>query len=583
MEKYAAVDDPVLEEFSSKRPHPHPLSMDRSQEESNTNDTAKGHMHSIHDIQANKAVVPINETPQQPHPMPAPQPVDMPAPGYEALQPSETPPEKTPFDTTEQLFYPTLPVQKTPPSWPVQTAEETRRDSAKSETDRLSDANSALRAHQQSDGNLGDLESSSKKPLRSEKSEFTQGEDRPGSPSSLLSIPDVSESDSISQSPSPLHVPVADASEIDKISPPPSPLHGDSSKAGHKDITSMQLSGEVSGVSDAPATKPLPEATPGPAQELGSILADSTSVGQVHRSPSNVPKGNAIDDSVLDDMISRLLSLIDTSTKKGRKRLFSLASTTAKKSPCINSSEIEMICTASRELFLSQPTLLDLKAPVKVVGDIHGQFADLIRLFQLCGFPPATNYLFLGDYVDRGKNNLETILLLLCYKLRYPENFFLLRGNHECAGITRIYGFYDECKRRTNVKTWKKFVEVFNCMPIAALIASKIFCVHGGLSPDLVDMGQIRQITRPCDVPDSGLLTDLLWSDPEDTEEDWGENDRGVSYLFGKKVITNFLQRHDIDLICRAHQVVEDGYEFYQDRLLVTIFSAPNVSPSPPL
>jgi serine/threonine-protein phosphatase PP1 catalytic subunit len=220
---------------------------------------------------------------------------------------------------------------------------------------------------------------------------------------------------------------------------------------------------------------------------------------------------------------------------------------------------------------------------VKVVGDIHGQFADLIRLFQLCGFPPATNYLFLGDYVDRGKNNLETILLLLCYKLRYPENFFLLRGNHECAGITRIYGFYDECKRRTNVKTWKKFVEVFNCMPIAALIASKIFCVHGGLSPDLVDMGQIRQITRPCDVPDSGLLTDLLWSDPEDTEEDWGENDRGVSYLFGKKVITNFLQRHDIDLICRAHQVVEDGYEFYQDRLLVTIFSAPNVSPSPPL
>ena len=98
---------------------------------------------------------------------------------------------------------------------------------------------------------------------------------------------------------------------------------------------------------------------------------------------------------------------------------------------------IVAICQAAREIFLSQPTLIELSPPVKIVGDVHGQYSDLIRLFEMCGFPPAANYLFLGDYVDRGKQSLETFLLLLCYKIKYPENFFLLRGNHECAHVTR--------------------------------------------------------------------------------------------------------------------------------------------------
>jgi serine/threonine-protein phosphatase PP1 catalytic subunit len=196
----------------------------------------------------------------------------------------------------------------------------------------------------------------------------------------------------------------------------------------------------------------------------------------------------------------------------------------------------------------------------------------------MCGFPPNSNYLFLGDYVDRGKQSLETILLLLCYKLKFPENFFLLRGNHECANVTRVYGFYDECKRRCNIKVWKAFVDTFNTLPIAAIVAQKIFCVHGGLSPSLSHMDDIRQIARPTDVPDYGLLNDLLWSDPADMENDWESNERGVSYCFGKKVIMEFLQRHDFDLVCRAHMVVEDGYEFFNDRVLVTVFSAPNVS-----
>uniref|UniRef100_A0A183J6F4 Serine/threonine-protein phosphatase n=1 Tax=Soboliphyme baturini TaxID=241478 RepID=A0A183J6F4_9BILA len=190
-----------------------------------------------------------------------------------------------------------------------------------------------------------------------------------------------------------------------------------------------------------------------------------------------------------------------------------------------------------------------------VSGDIHGQYYDLLRLFECGGFPPDSNYLFLGDYVDRGKQSLETICLLLAYKIKYPENFFLLRGNHECASINRIYGFYDECKRRYNVKLWKIFTDCFNCLPVAAIIDEKIFCCHGGLSPDLQKMEQIRRIMRPTDVPDQGLLCDLLWSDPDKDVNGWGENDRGVSFTFGAEIVQKFLVRHDMDLICRAHQV----------------------------
>ncbi|KAL8821770.1 MAG: hypothetical protein Q9223_000243 [Gallowayella weberi] len=239
-------------------------------------------------------------------------------------------------------------------------------------------------------------------------------------------------------------------------------------------------------------------------------------------------------------------------------------------------TEIRYLCTKAREIFISQPILLELEAPIKICGDIHGQYYDLLRLFEYGGFPPEANYLFLGDYVDRGKQSLETICLLLAYKIKYPENFFILRGNHECASINRIYGFYDECKRRYNIKLWKTFTDCFNCLPIAAIIDEKIFTMHGGLSPDLNSMEQIRRVMRPTDIPDCGLLCDLLWSDPDKDITGWSENDRGVSFTFGPDVVSRFLQKHDMDLICRAHQVVEDGYEFFSKRQLVTLFSAPN-------
>lgn len=242
----------------------------------------------------------------------------------------------------------------------------------------------------------------------------------------------------------------------------------------------------------------------------------------------------------------------------------------------LTEAEIRGLINKSKEIFMAQPCLLELEAPIKICGDVHGQYYDLLRLFEYGSFPPEANYLFLGDYVDRGKQSLETICLLLAYKIKYPENFFILRGNHECASINRIYGFYDECKRRYNIKLWKNFTDCFNCMPVAAIIDEKIFCMHGGLSPELHAMDQIRKIMRPTDVPDTGLLCDLLWSDPEEGIQGWGENDRGVSFTFGGDVVEKFLRRHDLDLICRAHQVVEDGYKFFAKRQLVTIFSAPN-------
>ena len=242
----------------------------------------------------------------------------------------------------------------------------------------------------------------------------------------------------------------------------------------------------------------------------------------------------------------------------------------------LEEEHIITLCRRSRDLFLSQPILLELEAPLKICGDIHGQYHDLLRMFQYGGFPPDANYLFLGDYVDRGRQSIETICLLLAFKLKFPENFFLLRGNHECSTINRIYGFYEECKKRYSIRLWKTFTECFNCLPVAAMIDDKIFCMHGGLSPDLGKIEDIQKIFRPVEVPDNGLLCDLLWSDPDENVSGWDDNERGVSFVFGKDIVNIFLKKNDVDLICRAHQVVEDGYEFFAKRQLVTLFSAPN-------
>ena len=284
-------------------------------------------------------------------------------------------------------------------------------------------------------------------------------------------------------------------------------------------------------------------------------------------------------EAMVDDMIKKLLEGWDKprQTQRPQRGMAALSLSGTKVSPVVvPQKDVQLLLRKMKEIFLSQPMMLELTAPIKIVGDIHGQYSDLLRMFEECGWPNDVRYLLLGDYVDRGPNGLEAVLLLLCYKAKYPDTFFMLRGNHECAAINRIYGFCDECKRAYGLKLWKQFNDVFNCMPVAASIDEKIFCVHGGLSPELRSLDQIASIRRPTDVPDAGMMCDFLWADPEPHTTGWAESERGVSYTFGPDVVRKFLEQHDFDLLVRAHQVVEDGYEFFAGRQLVTLFSAPN-------
>ena len=243
----------------------------------------------------------------------------------------------------------------------------------------------------------------------------------------------------------------------------------------------------------------------------------------------------------------------------------------------IKEDECNYIIDKSYEIFQKEESLLKIQAPLYICGDIHGQYYDLLRVFDILNYPPQSTFLFLGDYVDRGKQSLECLLLLLCLKIQYPDKILLLRGNHECEALNKIYGFYDECKRRLSIKCFKKITNLFNMMPISALINENILCMHGGLSKDLQDIEQINKILRPTDIPNEGLLCDLLWSDPnENLTEDFGINERNISITFSKDYVKNFVEKNNLDLICRAHQVVEEGFEFFADMKLVTVFTAPN-------
>lgn len=199
---------------------------------------------------------------------------------------------------------------------------------------------------------------------------------------------------------------------------------------------------------------------------------------------------------------------------------------------------------------------------------------------------PYTNYLFLGDFVDRGYYSVETFLLLLALKVRYPDRITLIRGNHETRQITQVYGFYDECLRKYgSVNVWRYCTEIFDYLCLAAIIEDKVFCVHGGLSPAINTLDQIRAIGRKQEVPHDGAMADLMWSDPEDIEG-WGISPRGAGYLFGGDVVAKFNEVNRIELIARAHQLAMEGYKSMFPiknnksaqpvDALVTVWSAPN-------
>ncbi|XP_041022578.1 serine/threonine-protein phosphatase BSL1 isoform X2 [Juglans microcarpa x Juglans regia] len=256
----------------------------------------------------------------------------------------------------------------------------------------------------------------------------------------------------------------------------------------------------------------------------------------------------------------------------------------------LDSYEVGELCYAAEQIFMHEPTVLQLKAPIKVFGDLHGQFGDLMRLFDEYGFPSTAgdityiDYLFLGDYVDRGQHSLETITLLLALKIEYPENVHLIRGNHEAADINALFGFRLECIERMGendgIWAWTRFNQLFNYLPLAALIEKKIICMHGGIGRSIHSVEQIEKLERPITM-DAGsiILMDLLWSDPteNDSVEGLRPNARGPGLVtFGPDRVTEFCKKNKLQLIIRAHECVMDGFERFAQGQLITLFSATN-------
>ena len=250
---------------------------------------------------------------------------------------------------------------------------------------------------------------------------------------------------------------------------------------------------------------------------------------------------------------------------------------TLKQCKCLTEHDLKILCDKVRELLCEESNVQPISVPVIVCGDIHGQFFDLMNLFEKGGDLPEKKYLFLGDYVDRGYNSVETLEYLLCLKLKYQGRITLLRGNHESRQICYSYGFYEEITRKYgNANPWRYFNDLFDYLPIAALIEGKIFCVHGGLSPLISTVDQIRLINRKQEIPHEGAFCDLMWSDPDDIEA-WIISTRGAGYFFGWKVVNEFNRINDLNLICRAHQLVNEGFKYwFKDKNLVTVWSAPN-------
>ncbi|KAL0246626.1 hypothetical protein GEMRC1_007837 [Eukaryota sp. GEM-RC1] len=239
-------------------------------------------------------------------------------------------------------------------------------------------------------------------------------------------------------------------------------------------------------------------------------------------------------------------------------------------------SQLIQLCQQAKELLSSLPNVISLPSPLTVVGDIHGQFYDLIEMFSITGDTPDTNFLYLGDYVDRGYQSIEVATLLVALMVRYPHRVFLLRGNHESRQITQVYGFYDECCRKYgSPSTWKMFMELFDLLPLAAVIDNSILCLHGGLSPAVESIDQIRILNRTSDLPAEGAMCDILWSDPDD-RIGWGASPRGAGYTFGPDISDSFCHKNGLKLLVRAHQLVMDGYNWHHDSKVVTVFSAPN-------
>ncbi|EAY02726.1 Ser/Thr protein phosphatase, putative [Trichomonas vaginalis G3] len=240
----------------------------------------------------------------------------------------------------------------------------------------------------------------------------------------------------------------------------------------------------------------------------------------------------------------------------------------------LNEQQTDYLMAATKSVLLDQPSLLHLKGPIILVGDLHGKYFDMLRIFLKFGFPDKVNYLFMGDYVDRGSDSLDIVYLLFALKVRFPENIFLLRGNHECEEITTVSGFKDECDKKQ--APYKGIISVFDCLPLSAIISNKIFVVHGGISPHLNSLSQIETIQRPIIFDTDHPVNDMLWSDPNTNIEHYGMSERGPFSIYGQAAALQFLKRFNFELLVRAHEVTANGFAFPfgVDVPVVTLYSS---------
>ncbi|KAJ7963877.1 Serine/threonine-protein phosphatase [Quillaja saponaria] len=252
-----------------------------------------------------------------------------------------------------------------------------------------------------------------------------------------------------------------------------------------------------------------------------------------------------------------------------------------KNQKCLHKRYAFQIVLQTREMLQALPSLVDINISagkqITVCGDVHGQFYDLLNIFELNGLPSNENpYLFNGDFVDRGSFSLEVILTLFAFKCMSPSAIYLARGNHESKSMNKIYGFEGEIRSKLNETFVELFAEVFCYLPLAHVINEKVFVVHGGLfSVDGVKLSDLRAINRFCEPPEEGLMCELLWSDPQRIPGR-GPSKRGVGLSFGADVTKRFLQENNLDLVVRSHEVKDEGYEIEHNGKLITVFSAPN-------
>ena len=240
----------------------------------------------------------------------------------------------------------------------------------------------------------------------------------------------------------------------------------------------------------------------------------------------------------------------------------------------ISQQEIFDILDAADNILCYEPTVIRCPTHIRVVGDLHGNIDDLLRIFEDSGYPPKTKYLFLGDYVDRGTSSFEVAIMLLALKVKYPKHIFLIRGNHEIQHISEAYGFLEELKYKYSSVVFYAFHSVFVQLPFIALIGERIICLHGGIGPTMKKISSITPLSKPDEIADGTVFADIVWSDPRDQEEEFTRNSRGCGYYFNDKALEKFLDLNDLDLLIRSHELC-NGCSFPYDKSdkCITVFS----------